>query len=365
MEATVRPASRWEVLRLSRQVIAAVLVAGGLSVFAGCGAKEQGGPNDIRPRAEAIPSETVTGQVPATPRPETRESDAEERDRALATALLRRAASVADDRGTARIAVWPSGWPKPAFAGNDLDRPFRLWSTSKAVTAVAVEREPALRNMSDVATALRGAIVRSENCRQRRVVLALQKAHGGPEGAESAFLGVLREAGAGRAETSGQRQPPDPSCRDYLAQFDNAESLMGPAAMLGTATWTISDAIAFTHSLADERFDEAGRSVLALMGVPKEQSRELTRPEDFTAAVTWGAGDAFAGQDVAYKAGWGGAAAGRFVASQIGVVVIGGVRVAFAVEFEPGQQPASDDPGATSAPEVIEAILRVIGAQAW
>jgi hypothetical protein len=262
--------------------------------------------------------------------------------------------------GRAEAAVWALRWPAPLTSGSAA--PMRMWSMSKPVAAIALLRiaEKSHHPLSAVVQdAMRRAIQRSENCRQRRVVLELQKLAGGVTQARAAVESVLREAGSA-AIVASEAAPAETSCRDYLTRSGAglAEPL-GPALLLGTSTWSVSDAVAFAHALSAGRYGEAGASVLRLMREPKLSSDEQLAG-GYTASLDWGAGRALANWDPAYKAGWGGSLHGNFLAGQIAVVEIHGVPIAIAAMFHPTTEPAGDDPGLTSAPRAVEEILATV-----
>jgi hypothetical protein len=117
----------------------------------------------------------------------------------------------------------------------------------------------------------------------------------------------------------------------------------------------VADAVRFAHALGAGVYGQAiSESVLGAMRKPKGRSREVSASE-FTAPVDWGAGHSFAGLNPAYKAGWGGAQQGAFLAGQIASIELPrGGRVAVAVMFHPDVQPTKDDPGLTAAPQALD-----------
>lgn len=279
---------------------------------------------------------------------------------AALSAGVRRAAALG---GSVEAAAMLAGWPEPVVvtsAGDGASRWMRLWSMSKIVTMVAVLRAAGWAGSAgsplsaELEDALEGAIVRSENCRQRRVVLALQRAAGGPEEARRAVGEVLGVAG-GQVRTSADVEPPDPSCVEYLESQREIPDPLASGLLLGTSEWRIGDAIRFTDALGRGAYGKAvTERVLAEMRAPKAASREVA-PGELTAPLDWGAGDAFSGLAPAYKAGWGGSQDGEFLAGQIALVDLDRVgRLAIAVIFHPDVQPPSDDPGRTAAPRAIE-----------
>lgn len=294
------------------------------------------------------------------------------RPSALADARTRSAFQLAAERavaraatagGSAEAAVWVEGWSAPVLAG-DANRRMRLWSMSKAVTAVAVFEALARRGRRpspELDAALAGALVRSENCSQRRVIVGLQELTGGAEGARAAFEDVLRRAGASAAMPAAP-EPPEAACHEYLlAHSGGVAEPLAPAYQYGTATWTIRDAVAFAHALGDGSFGAAGAEVLRRLAVPKQPSTEVT-PGEFTADPAWGAGRQLAPWRPAYKAGWGGSQESPpdFLVGQLAMLTAGNHSVAVAAAFHPAQQPPSDDPGLGSSVTGIERALHEI-----
>lgn len=273
--------------------------------------------------------------------------------------------------GTVQAAVMLDGWSDPLVAASEPgagQRPMRMWSIAKVVTAVALLRELGwqtpgqAREPSDqVAVAMRDALVRSENCRQRRMVLGLQALAGGPEGARAALRDVLRDAGAD-ADLGVDVEAPEPLCHEYLeTQRGSIADPFAPTLLLGTATWRIADLARFFHALGSGGYGERIRRYLfGLMRAPKERSTEVP-PGEFTADLAWGAGNALAGYDPAYKAGWGGTLQGAFMAAQAAAVELeDGRTMVFAVAFHPSTQPPKDDPGSTAAPAAIERVMGLL-----
>jgi hypothetical protein len=264
--------------------------------------------------------------------------------------------------GTATAAIMLDGWREPVTASSAArgsTRTIRMWSTSKVATAVLLLRqlgwgaEPGRRPSPEVESALEGALRRSENCRQRRVVLAVQAASGSPAATATQLTDLFGEAGA-HPRVARTTQPPDVLCVGYLDSQADLAAPDAPALALGTSRWRMSDAARFSHALGAGVYGRAlADRVLAIMRAPKLRSRE-TPAGDYTPALDWGAGAALACGRPAYKAGWGGAQAGSFVAEQIAVV---NRDAAIAVAFAPAAQPALDDPGATRAPAAIELVM--------
>lgn len=287
------------------------------------------------------------------------EADRRRIERALAVAA-RRAAALG---GSVRIAAIRPGWPEPAVAASPpaaAAQPVRMWSMSKVVTAVALLKETGWGGeagkppAAEVEEAMESALVRSENCPQRRVVLALQEVTGGPEGARRAVGAVLERSGA-ESRIGEEAQPPDPSCVEYLEGQREVEEPLAATVLLGTSTWRVADAAHFMWGLGSGLYGEAlGERVVATMRRPKERSREIVASE-FTARPDWGAARALGDWSPAYKAGWGGSLQGDFLVGQMAwLEPPGAPPVALAAVFSPAVQPPVDDPGLTAGPAAIE-----------
>lgn len=272
--------------------------------------------------------------------------------------------------GSVEASVMLGPWRDPVVVTSDRDgeqRPLRAWSLSKVFTFVALLRElgwgtTAGRAPSpEVDAALAGAITRSENCRQRRIVLELQRVVGGsPLAARAAVVGTLARSGA-RVRVAADAPAPETMCVGFLRTQRGLRDPLGPGLLLGTSTWRIADAVRFVHALGTNRYGQAlSKRVLSLMRVRKARTREAP-PGDFTAPLDWGAGRALAALQPAYKAGWGGALQGDFFAGQIAVLNLPrGGTAAVAVMFHPREQPPKDDPGLTPAPEAIETVMTAL-----
>ena len=125
---------------------------------------------------------------------------APEGDRREVTAALRHGVEQAAELGgSVEAAAMFANWRDPVIVTSPPGggkRWMRMWSMSKAVVMVGLLRAegwgevPGNPLTPEVQKALEGAITRSENCRQRRVVLELQQAPGGgPAGARRAGQG--------------------------------------------------------------------------------------------------------------------------------------------------------------------------------
>lgn len=290
-------------------------------------------------------------------------------DRRLAAALKAGVEEAAALGGEVEAAAMLDGSPAPIVVTSEeggAQRHMRLWSLSKVVTMVALLRSLGWEERAgempspEVASALEGALTRSENCRQRRVVLELQEATGGVAGARRALAEVLSLAG-GRIVPGAQVEEPESLCVPFLSEQAEIPDPMSPALLLGTSRWRVADAVRLVHALSAGTYGASVSSrVLDLMRARKEPSRESESGE-LTAPIDWGAGAVFLGLLPAYKAGWGGALNGNFMAGQIALVPAGGGgELALAVMFHPDAQPSRDDPGITAAPEAIESVMEAV-----
>lgn len=258
-------------------------------------------------------------------------------------------------------------WPDPVVSVSEPggeSRWMRMWSMSKIVTLVTLLRlkgwgaKPGEALSPEVEKALQGAITRSENCPQRRLVLELQRAAGeSPEAARQAVADTLRVAGA-EAHVSSEIAAPDQGCVAYLEGQREIADPLASALLLGTSTWRVGDAVRFAQALGSGAYGQAiAARVLGAMREPKGRSREAL-PSELTAPVDWGAGHSFPEFNPAYKAGWGGTQQEAFLAGQIAVLDLpDGDRAAVAVMFHPDVQPAVDDPGLTAAPEGLGLVM--------
>jgi hypothetical protein len=286
-------------------------------------------------------------------------------DRALAGGVEAAAAL----GGAVEAAAMADGWDAPVVEastqGGD-ERYMRMWSMSKVATMVALLRSLGWRDApgkpvsAEVEMALSGAIRRSENCHQRRVVLELERVTGSTAAARAALADVFLLSAA-RARIASTTEAAESVCSPYLEAQTGVDDPLRPALLLGTSTWRVGDAVLLMHALADERLGSAvSEQALALMRAPKLASREAAASE-LTAALDWGAGEVYAGLQPAYKAGWGGALNGNFLAGQIALIPLpGGSHLALAAMFHPDRQPTRDDPGITAAPEAIMLVMRAL-----
>jgi hypothetical protein len=271
--------------------------------------------------------------------------------------------------GSIEAAAIADGWSQPVVVASPpaaASRYMRMWSMSKVATMVALlgklgwAEKPGEAISPELSEAFSGAITRSENCHQRRVVLELERASRGTAEARAAMEEVFRESG-GSARIGTQAEAPESICLPYLETQAEIPDPLAPALLLGTSTWRVSDAVLLVHALATNRFGAAvSKRVLDLMRAPKLPSREVP-PGELTAPLDWGAGRVFAARQPAYKAGWGGALNGNFLAGEICLVDLPGVgQVALAAAFHPDVQPSRDDPGITDAPRAIELVFGAV-----
>jgi len=298
------------------------------------------------------------------------ESSREAAQRARLTAELQhgvdRAAAMG---GTAEGAIMLGAWRAPVVVTSEArgeGRFMRLWSMSKVPTAIAVlrglgwGRRPGRPISPELDEALHGAITRSENCRQRRVVLELQRLSGGTAAARQALRSVFRDAGA-EVRVGTQIAPPEANCLEYLETQTELAEPLAPALLLGTSTWRVGDAARLAHALSVDAYGAAiSHEVLGLMRLPKQPSREVV-PGELTAPLDWGAGESLP-RGTAYKPGWGGSLHGNFLAGQIAIADLPRIgRAALVGVFHPDEQPSRDDPGITAAPAALDAIFSSLG----
>jgi len=340
-------------LRLSRGT-AALLVLMAIAALAGyLYGSSRGGSSEAK---------TVKAQA----KPVSRRSPGEAEQQARLGAELQHGVNAAAALGgAAEAAIMLDGWRTPVIASSEARgeaRFMRMWSMSKVATAIAVLRglgwgqRPGRPISHELDEALHGAITRSENCRQRRVVLELQRLYGGTGAARRAIQNVFAEAG-GTVRVGTQIAPPEESCVEYLeTQTDLAEP-RAPALLLGTSTWRVADAVRMIHALSIDTYGAAiSHEVLGLMRLQKLPSREV-KPGELTAPLDWGAGESLP-KGTPYKAGWGGSLNGNFLAGQIALADLPGIgRTALVAVFHPDSQPSRDDPGITETPQALDTIF--------
>jgi hypothetical protein len=243
-----------------------------------------------------------------------------------------------------------------------------MWSMSKAVSAVAVYKSTSKPSRL-LREALVGAITRSENCRQRRVVLGLQQlATQKGSSASSEVKDVLLAAGvpAGDLSIPEERHPldGDQNCLSYLRAVWHDPTEAAP--QLGTATWRPRDGALFGLALAEGPagpYGAASIPVLDLMRRKKGPSLDPgVTPSDYTVTSnSWGAGNSLARWQPAYKGGWGGSAASLYIVGQVVAMDVNGVPVGLMAVFHPTARPATDDPGRTTGPAALEEIFNAVG----
>jgi CubicO group peptidase (beta-lactamase class C family) len=269
--------------------------------------------------------------------------------------------------GTVQVAVMLDSWRHPLLIGEQLAKPMRLWSLSKAVVATALLRQREQRDAGtgDLALYLERALQRSDNCAMRELTIKLQDDTGGIEGARSAIKETTALTGATVDIANAQTDTEGSVCISPTYAGLSSSFAHRRALLAGTAIWTINDAIHFVHGLQTGALNVSGQRsvaemVLALMRLRKEPSDEPAAGP-LKAPSEWGAGDVFAAPcwNIAYKAGWGGAQAHiPWLASQIGTVALAdGHHLAFAIAVHPNAQPPDDDPGLTDAPQAISLVL--------
>lgn len=279
---------------------------------------------------------------------------------------LDHAVVAARPKGSLELAVWAEGWSAPAVSPKAaLNARSRMWSMSKALTAIALLRLHETKGTEperDVLAAIAAALRRSENCRQRRVVLALQEAAESPQGAVAVIRGVLKQAGIDPDSVvlPSEPKPPDsPQCAPILGELNNR-----PALQFGTAEWRVSDGAAFGRALAAGAFGATGVWVREQMAAEKGRSTDpgVTKDDYTVPSFSWGAGNAFGQFDgLAYKGGWGGADRGDYLVAQVVSMQVGGLPVGVMGVFRPAEQPtAGDDPGKTSGPAELERAFKAL-----
>jgi hypothetical protein len=291
---------------------------------------------------------------------------------ALATSLRNAlTAGIAGIPGTVQAAVMMDSWNQPVLAGQRLSDEMRPWSMVKAVTAVTLfsERAAAGRSTANVEEPLTRALTRSDNCAQREMTVQLERDFDGNLAATGAAIRqTLARAGGTIDVGIAQHNAAGQYCITPTYKGLSAADASYPALLLGTTHWHVRDAIRFVHALrGGTAFGvTASQKVLATLRLAKRNSQEPGAEAQLTAAPSWGAGATFGGScwHLAYKAGWGGHAQGRFLAGQIGTVDLpGGHWIAFAVMFHPTAQPPSDDPGLAHADTALASVLGSLKAQ--
>jgi hypothetical protein len=290
------------------------------------------------------------------------------------TGLLRsEARSVEATDGVVQMGLMLGSSPRTVLVGQRLDEQLRLWSLSKPLVAVTLLRDEgadASRLATELRVYLARSLRRSDNCAQRYITLRLQQLTGSIAAAENAIAQMLALSGAHANLAASQTDTLGAAC--VTSSYEGLPAAYVPlrALLVGTATWTIGDAVHFVHALSDGFDTGAGRTasriVLGLMHEPKLASVE-PGAGDLLATPGWGAGQVFTAPcwRLAYKAGWGGAQAHiPWLGAQIGTISLPHRQtLQFAVAVHPYVQPPDDDPGRTTVPAGIVAMLTTLREQ--
>ena len=336
-----------------RYLVAVGVVLATVSVSAGCGGtlKAGTGGGGSGTSSPATTSTQTAGETEIEPVAAVSRAE-------VVTALRAGTREAARSGVKIYAAVSSDQWSSAAQV--DGEKQLRLWSTAKAVTAVAALRAAAQTSQgpsADLTKSIEGALERSENCRQRSVVLWLQQMVGGPAEASSAIRAELERAGSSDATIPEVPAAVPADCVEFLRTSGVSDQL-GPALQLGTATWTPVTASRFAWALAAGELGQPGDRVFSIMRRPKASSREVNDPSGYTADLDWGAGKAMANLRPAYKAGWGGTEQQDFIAGQIVALRTATGSYGVFVFGSPDKQPTVDDPGLTAIPDAVEAVLR-------
>jgi len=275
---------------------------------------------------------------------------------------LQQGAELAEFKGGfVAAAIWVDGWSEPIVAGDNAERVGRLWSMSKPVATIALLEALEARGehpSHNLTTAIHWAVTASDNCAMRYIELQLQDVAGSDSAALSLFQGVLHQAGIYRTVTVTPAPDTPGTCNQPLPWGPIEPALS--SLQFGTYTWQIRDAVAFAHALIDGVYGDAGRLVARQMRLAKQYAPSSS-PADYTAPLDEppSGGNVFpAGWHPGYKGGWGGSTQDDFVAGQIVILNIAGVRIGLAAEFWPTVEPSSDDPGKTVAPQALEDLFK-------
>lgn len=342
------------------------MVAALISTLGGCGAGVGGG-TFARCGQGSWPQTHVSQQLAAAGSdPQAREGrhvGAEWR-RLLDSALLRGIRAAERQGGVASAGIWVDSWSRPVLQGA-IERCARMWSVSKVVTSLAAmslgaDGDPFVRR------AMVDAITRSDNCAQRRVVLALRKLAGSQAAEVSDVTKVLARAHVtptGAYEVGAITD--DRDCIPYLeATRGTLADPLQPALEFGTLTWSVSDAVSFAHALATHVYGRAGAAMLRLMRLPKRYALQPASRQDYTSPLDRppSGGDFPSAWRPGYKGGWGGSEQADFVTEEIAVLDIHGHSVALAADFWPSTPASSDDPGRGIAPDALEALFTPVRA---
>ncbi len=299
---------------------------------------------------------TTTGSGEPVSEPTTVPDDQTQRDAVLAA--IQSGVKKANARGgTSGAAVWIDGWDEPATAG--FTGTYRLWSTSKPLTAIGVlDRQTASDPQVD--GAMHDALVKSSNCGQRRMVIELQGLSGGIPQAMSAFNGVALKSGITDLTPAQQGPPTDTTCDSYLQQHGVTDAQVDTA-LFGTVEWTTADAASFGRNLGAGTYGSSGATVLEQLKQPKEMNDDPGGEESVKTDLSWGAGNVFpAGWSPGYKSGWGGWENGEYLAGQMVSLDIDGTPVGVAAVFMPDIQPSNDAIGEGQEDEAVEDIFEQV-----
>jgi hypothetical protein len=304
-----------------------------------------------------VPGGVTAAPAPAPPAQAAAESGLPDKLRAE----LRRAVRSVAGRGRMEAAVMLDISAEPLTAGR-ASREMRTWSMIKVVTALTLLEQPGVVAGEQLRAYLEDALVRSQNCEQRAMTLALERRLGGPPSRVLAAIGnTLHRAGA-TIDVAGTQRDLDGDASCAIPGGLPAGEAGAPVMLLGTTRWRVVDAVRLMHGLRRGIYEpEASAIVMDLLRRPKRASREPDASEEMTVPPTWGAGAprAFANRcwGLAYKGGWGGFRDRSFLAGQMGTIELpGGAWAAFAVMFHPDQnhQPPTDDPGRSLADSALE-----------
>ena len=283
----------------------------------------------------------------------------------LRRSLLAAESAVASHYGRVEVAV-EIGSGRPLLVGSDPGAPLRLWSLSKPVTAVTMlahtRNQSVASEAHQMALYLSRALRMSDNCAQRALMLKVQAEVGGIRAARLALAHTISLAGGSVNTDVMQADDLGFQCITSTYTGIPRSEVSEPALLAGTGTWTIADALKLAAGLRTGIFGSPGRVVSKYMAEPKLYGVEPGA--DVTTNPNWGAGAAFpqACWQLAYKAGWGGAASHiQWLATQIGSFSLRDFGfAAFAVAYQPYSQPANDDPRNANAPEAFADVFSAL-----
>lgn len=277
--------------------------------------------------------------------------------------LVERVARATNGRVQAAVLGKGNARPVAAASSGSLRSPFRMWSVSKAATAIALLQAHAKAPLpADTRFALDKALVGSGDCAQRQMTVELQELAGGPAAARRRIQSVLDRAGATSANVLPREAVAGTGCRPYLEQHSRIPDPYRSALQVGTAEWTVRDAARFALALGDGTYGRRiTRRMLHVLRIPKRRSDDpFAHGLDVTTTPAWGAGVALGDLHPAYKAGWGGSSGETptFVNEQvIHLALPDGRRYGIAITFEGPDIPERDDPALTAAPRAFRLLL--------